>query len=117
VTSCLAEDEVVPLAPGERRSWPWGGVGPVELSLAVRGEATVRLGEHGARMPGGGWQHVVLLAPDGAATIDVTAGARPVEVADLVAVARDEQWVEEAMALSVPRTGLRRLARRLLGRA
>jgi Glycosyl hydrolases family 43 len=114
VTSWLACEELVVLEPGERRSWAWGGPGPVELTLAARGEATVTLGDQRARVPGGGWRHVVLVSLEGAATIDVRAGATAVEVTDLVAVARDPGWAAEAVS-APPHDALRRLARRLRG--
>ena len=114
LTSWLACEELVVLEPGERRSWPWGGRGPVELTVAVRGEATVTLGEQRARVRGRDWRHVVLVSPEGTATIDVSAETAAVEVTDLVAVARDPHWAAEAIAAR-PQDALRRLWQRVPG--
>jgi GH43 family beta-xylosidase len=93
VTSCLGMEEIAALGPGERRAWPWGGQQPVELSVAVRGEAIVELGDQRAELRARrGWQHVVLLSSRGAASVEVVAGRGGAEVTDLVAVAREQEW-------------------------
>jgi hypothetical protein len=78
VTSHLDDDAVHALP----RAWRWGGSGPLEVTLAVRGEA--RLGTASARSEDGRYA-LLRTTLDGADEIRVDGEG---EVTDLVATAR-----------------------------
>lgn len=91
LTSCLEVEEIVELARGETRSWPWGGSAPVEVALAARGRLELRVGERTwhVRAPRRRYRLVVVLVPDGADEISVTAARGGATVTDLFAAARE----------------------------
>jgi GH43 family beta-xylosidase len=74
------DDEALHALP---HAWPWGGRGPVEVALAVRGEA--RLGDAHVRSDGDRFALLRVLLPGGADRIRVEGDG---EVTDLVATAR-----------------------------
>ncbi len=90
LTSHFDDEALRWLAPGERRSWKWGGSGALEISVAVRGSATVSAGEQSTdvrgegeyvlghlRVEDGGASEVVIRAgPTGAHATDLTVTAR-----------------------------------------
>jgi GH43 family beta-xylosidase len=78
VTSHLDDDNAYALP----HVWPWGGAGPVEVSLAVRGEA--RLGEARAGSEGDRYALLRTVLPGADAILVEGEG----EVTDLVATAR-----------------------------
>jgi GH43 family beta-xylosidase len=79
LTSHLDDPGVHPLP----HAWDWGGSGPVEVALAVRGEA--RLGDAQVRSEDGRYALLRTLLPGGARTIRVAGEG---EVTDFVATAR-----------------------------
>lgn len=97
VTSCLQDDTEVTLGAGETRSWRWGGRRPLEVALAVRGQAELRAGSfrRTARAPRHEARLVMLLAPTGADVVEVRAGRDGAVVSDLVAVCRDEREAQD----------------------
>ena len=92
VTSSLDEDVVHELAPGGSHSWAWGGTGPLEVSLSVRGIARLVVGEasHELAGPPGDFRPVRIAFASGADEITVVAGPDGATVTDLYAVARAE---------------------------
>ena len=85
------DDEVVHrLAPGERRRWQWGGSGALEISVAVRGSATVAAGQASIAVSGEDDYALGHLRADagGAREIVVEAGPAGAEVTDLAVTAR-----------------------------
>jgi GH43 family beta-xylosidase len=84
LTSHLEDEAIHRLVPGTPHVWPWGGGGPLEITLAVRGEARLPTGEH-ARGERGRYSLLRALLPDGAGEIRVEGDG---EVTDLVATAR-----------------------------
>lgn len=99
LTSCLDDDAVYELQAGEQQWWRWGGVLPVEVTLALRGRCAVRFGasevelrESGARfarvrMQAGGGDELVICAIDG-----------PAVVADVFVAAREAAFLRDAEA-------------------
>lgn len=100
VTSCLQDDAMVTLAEGATRTWPWGGRRPLEVALAVRGQAELRAGSsrRTARAPRDEARLAVLLSPTGADVIEVRAGRGGAVVSDVVAVCRDESEAQDIAA-------------------
>ncbi len=94
LTASLAshlEDEAVRwLAPGERRVWVWGGTGPAELVLAVRGTCRIEAGgaETVATSPPDRFALARLVLPGPAPEVVVTGLEQGARVTDLVLTAR-----------------------------
>ena len=96
----LQDDAMVTLAEGATRTWPWGGRRPLEVALAVRGQAELRAGSsrRTARAPRDEARLAVLLSPTGADVIEVRAGRGGAVVSDVVAVCRDESEAQDIAA-------------------
>ncbi|MFL5929138.1 MAG: glycoside hydrolase family 43 protein [Gaiellaceae bacterium] len=90
LTSCGVDAALHGLPRGSTYAWAWGGRGPVEVSVAVRGAATVRIGAATAasaesdafavlRLAGAdGGDEIVVEAVDGGASVaDLAVFARP----------------------------------------
>ena len=90
VTSHLEDEAIRWLAPGERQRWPWGGSGPLELTLAVRGACRIRAGDVEERFACEGDRPGLarLAVPDGAEAITVTGDGPGAHVTDLAVTAR-----------------------------
>ena len=90
LTSWLEDEAVRTLAEGARHSWAWGGRGPVDLAVAVRGRAIVTAGAERVEVEteGGGYKLVRLAVPGGAERCDVQAGPGGAMVTDLTMAAR-----------------------------
>ena len=89
LTSHVDDERVHRMQPGEQRSWRWGGTGPLELSVAVDGSATVTAGSESTRVDGSsGYRLGHLLADNGAKEIVVEAGPTGAHVTDLAVTAR-----------------------------
>ncbi|MBE2319431.1 glycoside hydrolase family 43 protein [Solirubrobacter sp. CPCC 204708] len=90
VTSHVEDEAVRWLTPGEEFAWPWGGTGPFELSLAVRGSARVVAGDASTEItsPVERFALVRLNVPRGADEVVVTGLDRGAEVTDMVVTAR-----------------------------
>jgi glycosyl hydrolase family 43 len=90
LTSHVEDEAVRWLAPGEEFAWPWGGAGPLELTLAVRGSARVIAGNVETTVTSSierfGLAH--LRVPDGAPEIVVCGLDRGAQVTDLSVTAR-----------------------------
>jgi hypothetical protein len=46
LTSHLSDETIFWLAPGEQQCWEWGGSGPLDVTLAIRGSARASAGSH-----------------------------------------------------------------------
>ncbi len=90
LTSSLTDEAVRWLAPGERHAWPWGGAGPVDVVVAVRGGCRLEAGEAEAEAtsPEDRFALVRLRAPAGAREVVVTGTGRGAQVTDLFVAAR-----------------------------
>ena len=73
---------------GRARSWPWGGSGPVECSLAVAGQARVELGGTVLDLTTAAYELVTLRCERGADRLRVTSLQDGTRVADVVLDAR-----------------------------
>jgi hypothetical protein len=87
VTSYLDDDGVWELAGGDVREWHWGGHGAVDVSLAVRGEAQVEVGDRSERVSARGVAGLVALAGEDIARVRVTARSGGAQVSDVVLIA------------------------------
>ncbi len=89
VTSHLEDEAIRWLAPAERHAWIWGGAGPLELWVAVRGSANVRAGEAqiAVTSPPDAYTLGHLASADGAGEIAITAQRTGAHVTDLFVVA------------------------------
>ena len=84
LTSHLDDERIHRLLPGTPHVWRWGGEGPVEVTLAVRGRARLTGGGEAVAADGAfSLLHAVL--PDGAAELRIEGDG---EITDLVATAR-----------------------------
>ncbi len=90
LTSHLSDEAVRWLAPGERRAWAWGGSGPLDVALAVRGACRLTAGAAEQRLisPDGRFALLRLRAEDGAGEIVVTGEGAGAQVTDLAVTAR-----------------------------
>jgi len=90
LTSHLSDETVYWLSPGERQTWQWGGEGPLDVTLAIRGAAHVTAGGDEARVVSPVERYVVVtLHPGaGAAEICVTGEHAGAQVTDLFVAAR-----------------------------
>ncbi len=89
LTSHFDDERIHRLAPGEQRSWEWGGSGPLELSVAVHGSATVIAGDGSTEISGeDGYVLGHLLVEGGAEEIVIHAGPDGARVTDLSVTAR-----------------------------
>ena len=89
LTSHFDDEALRWLAPGEHRRWEWGGSGPLEVSIAVRGTATVSAGDESIEVRGNGEYALgVMRAQGGAREIVVEAGPAGAHVTDLAVTAR-----------------------------
>ena len=90
LTSHLSDETVHWLAPGERQAWTWGGGGPLDVTLAVRGSARLWAGgaEERATSPVDRFTLVTLHVPDGADEICVSGERAGALVTDLFVAAR-----------------------------
>ncbi len=93
-TSHLSDEQVHDVGPYGRVSWDWGGSGPVEVCVAIRGAATVRVGGEVRDVfsPADRYDLVTVVLEDGAARIEVEAGPQGARVADLFVAARPPGW-------------------------
>lgn len=89
-TSFLDDEAVYELPDGATQAWHWGGAGPLELSLAVRGRASLEAGARRLEIdaPGDRFTLVRLQVEEGAGQVRVTAGQGGATVTDLVLTAR-----------------------------
>ncbi len=90
LTSHFEDEALRWLAPGERHTWEWGGSGALEVSVAVRGSATVTAGEGSTDVRGDG-EYVLghlFVNRGGAPEIVVQAGPAGAHVTDLAVSAR-----------------------------
>ena len=89
VTSHLEDEAIRWLAPGERHAWSWGGAGPLELWVAVRGSANVSAGEAQTEVtsPPDAYALAHLASTDGAGEIGITGQRTGAHVTDLFVVA------------------------------
>jgi hypothetical protein len=78
------------LSPGERQEWAWGGDGPLDVTLAVRGAALVLAGGEEVRVlsPVERFAVVSLRAAAGAPEICVIGEGAGAQVTDLFVAAR-----------------------------
>jgi GH43 family beta-xylosidase len=90
LTSHLSDETVYWLSPGERQEWAWGGSGPLEVTVAVRGAALLLAGGHEARAvsPVERFALVTLAVPDGAREICAIGEGAGAQVTDLFVAAR-----------------------------
>ncbi len=90
LTSHLEDEAVRWLGPGERRAWAWGGTGPAEVLLAVRGACAIEAGGVAttARSPEDRFALARLALPAGAQEVVVTGLELGARVTDLVISAR-----------------------------
>ncbi|MFC3689894.1 glycoside hydrolase family 43 protein [Aquipuribacter hungaricus] len=88
VHSHLDDDGEHVLGTPARRSWAWGGSGPVECSVAVAGRARVQLGEQVVDVDGVGFELVTLRSGTGAEALHVVGLDGGARVADVVLDAR-----------------------------
>jgi GH43 family beta-xylosidase len=90
LSSCGADASMHALPATSTYAWRWGGDGPFELSLAVRGDVTIWVDGDGypARGAGDAFRLVDLVSLHGAATITVEAGADGATIADVAGYAR-----------------------------
>jgi len=90
LTSHLSDETMYWLAPGERQEWAWGGEGPLDVTLAVRGAARVRAGSQDARVvsPVERFSLVSLRIQDGAREICAIGEGAGAQVTDLFVAAR-----------------------------
>jgi GH43 family beta-xylosidase len=92
LTSWFDDEAVYNLQPGEHRQWRWGGSGPVEISLALMGDAVVNL--QGADVEplkiaaSESYRHVHLTLCDGLDSLAVQAHGCGASVTDIVLTAR-----------------------------
>ena len=88
-TSWLEDEHLHELAPAESKTWEWGGNGDVEVSLAVRGKATVTVGREQICVTAPDRYELVRLRVDGGAErLLVQAGPGGASVTDVVMTAR-----------------------------
>lgn len=87
-TSWLDDEQLYTLAQGEQQSWAWGGVGALEVALAVRGHARVRVGSEEREVKTQGYELIRLWADGGAQALEVTALEGGATVTDVVLTAR-----------------------------
>jgi glycosyl hydrolase family 43 len=90
VTSHIEDEALRWLAPEEEFAWPWGGTGPCEVTLAVRGSARVAAGgvETTLVSPVERFALARLRVPDGAEEVIAVGLDRGAQVTDLVVTAR-----------------------------
>ncbi len=90
LTSHLEDEAVRWLAPGQKRSWAWGGAGPLEVTVAVRGSAEIIAGNSREEVvsPASEYGLGQLFAADGADKITIVAGSSGAHVTDLFVAAR-----------------------------
>jgi hypothetical protein len=90
LTSVLEDEAVYWLAPGTEQVWPWGGRGPLELTLAVRGTARICAGSETETLisPVERFALAHLYVTDGAEEIAVTGLDAGAHVTDLSVAAR-----------------------------
>jgi hypothetical protein len=90
LTSHLSDETVYWLSPGERQEWAWGGSGPLDVTVAVRGAALLLAGGHEVRVvsPVERFALVTLSVPDGAREICAIGEGAGAQVTDLFVAAR-----------------------------
>ena len=90
LASHFVDESIRRLAPGERLAWQWGGSRGLELSVAVRGAATVTAGAARTHVRGDGEYALghLILPEGGAREIVIQAGPEGAEVTDLAVTAR-----------------------------
>jgi hypothetical protein len=90
LTSHVEDEALRWVAPGEEFAWAWGGSGPCELTLAVRGSARVAAGgvEVTVVSPVERFSLAHLHVPGGADEVLATGLDRGAQVTDLVVTAR-----------------------------
>ena len=90
LTSHLSDEAVRWLAPRERNEWAWGGSGPLDVSVAVRGSATLSADGKSASVtsPDGAYALLQLRAEGGAGEVAVTGEGAGARVTDLSITAR-----------------------------
>jgi|GEM_PF-3409644 len=89
-TTHLADDAIYELPEGAPHVWHWGGTGPLELSVAIRGRVTLEAGTQRMEVdsPGDRFALLRLCVQNGAETVKVIAGQGGATVTDLVLTAR-----------------------------
>lgn len=88
-TSWLEDETLHALAPEESEDWEWGGNGDLEVSLALRGEATVSVGRERVYVTASDRYELVRLRVEGGAQrLEVRAGPGGASVTDVVMTAR-----------------------------
>jgi len=89
VTSFAEDEDVHSLPAGRARSWPWGGSGPVELNLAVRGDVLLDVGRQVRELRGATdeFRLEIVLLPRAGDVVTVTA-LSDAAVTDLCVYAR-----------------------------
>jgi hypothetical protein len=90
LTSHLSDETMYWLSPGERQDWEWGGEGPLDVTLAIRGAARVLAGGEEARVvsPVERFALVTLHPAAGAQEICVIGEHAGAQVTDLFVAAR-----------------------------
>jgi hypothetical protein len=87
-TSWLDDEQIYPLSAGEKQTWAWGGSGDLEVSLAVRGHALIRVGEEEFEVNHERYELVRLWIEGGASGLEVEGLGRGASVTDVVMTAR-----------------------------
>ena len=89
-TSFLEDGELHELPAGSSYVWRWGGSGPLELTIAVRGSVELELGDGSYALDGDrdGYRLVRLEHDGGADEVVVRAGEQEATVTDLFVYAR-----------------------------
>lgn len=96
VTSCVDDEREHVLVAGENRIWEWGGDGAVEVTMAICGSCVVNVGTAQVQVDQAqdrfGLFKMVGRARTGIAVRAIADGAR---VADLLVVAREEEYLDD----------------------
>lgn len=90
LTSHLEDEAIRWLAPGQRRSWFWGGHGPLEVSVAIRGSAELIVGNQTEPVQSPDESYVLgqMIVAEGARKITVVGGPNGAHVTDFFVAAR-----------------------------
>lgn len=98
LTSWLDDEEVYHLAAGEQQCWEWGGSEGLEVSLAVKGQLKVRLGnqEHQIEAP---QQYTLfrLMAQEGAQRLELEGIGEGASLTDVSMSARSKAYIHQRL--------------------